>query len=140
VVRVFISNQGFLLSAAVAYYTLLSIVPLTILALVVLTNFIEEQQLIHTLSTYLELVIHGYSSTLIDQVKTFLEYRKAVHIIGFIVMLFFSSIAFSVLENSMSVIFSRQVNIKHRNFLMSAIIPYVNILVIGIGWYWCRLL
>ena len=50
-------NQGLLLSGAVAFYTLLSIVPLSILALIVLTHFIEEQQLIHTLSTYLEMVI-----------------------------------------------------------------------------------
>ncbi len=56
----FIRNQGFLLSGAVAYYTLLSIVPMSIIALVVLTNIIEEQHLIQTLSTYMEMVIPGY--------------------------------------------------------------------------------
>lgn len=60
VLRGFKRNQGLLLSGALAYYTQLSIVPMSILALIVLTHFIEEQQLIHTLSTYLEMVIPGY--------------------------------------------------------------------------------
>ncbi len=133
VVRGFRRNQGLLLSGAVAYYTLLSIVPLSILTLVVLTHFIEEQLLIHTLSTYLGMVIPGYAATLTEQVGAFLEHRKVVGVIGFIVMLFFSSIAFSMLENAMSVIFFQQARIQRRNFLLSAIIPYVYIFVMGLG-------
>lgn len=127
VLRDFRRNQGLLLSGAVAFYTLLSIVPLSILALIVLTQFVEEQQLIHTLSTYLEMVIPGYAATLTEQVRAFLEHRKAVGVIGFLVMLFFSSFAFSMLENAMSVIFFQRVRIQRRNFLISAIIPYAYI-------------
>lgn len=133
VVRGFRRNQGLLLSGAVAYYTLLSIVPLSILALIVLTNFIEEQELIHTLSTYLAMVIPGYAATLTEQVRAFLEHRKTVGIVGFLVMLFFSSLAFSMLENAMSVIFLQRARIHRRNFLMSAIIPYLYIFVMGLG-------
>jgi membrane protein len=133
VVRGFMRNQGLLLSGAVAYYTLLSIVPMSIIALIVLTNFIEERQLIFTLSMYLEMVIPGYASTLTEQVQAFLEHRKVVGFIGFIGMLFFSSTAFSMLENAMSVIFFQRVRIQRRKFLISAIIPYVYILVMGLG-------
>jgi len=133
VLRDFRRNQGLLLSGAVAFYTLLSIVPLSILALVVLTHFVEEQQLIHTLSTYLEMVIPGYAATLTEQVRAFLEHRKVVGVIGFLVMLFFSSLAFSMLENAMSVIFFQRVRIQRRNFLISAIIPYAYIFVMGLG-------
>ena len=133
VLRGFRRNQGLLLSGAVAYYTLLSVVPMSILALIVLTHFIEEQQLIHTLSTYLEMVIPGYAATLTEQVRAFLEHREAVGIIGFLVMLFFSSIAFSMLENAMSVIFFQRVRIQRRNFILSAVIPYVYIFVMGLG-------
>ncbi len=133
VVRGFRSNQGLLLSGAVAYYALLSIVPLSILAPIVLSHFIEEQQLIHTLSTYLELVIPGYAATLIEQVRAFLEHRNVVGIIGFLDMLFFSSLAFSMLENAMSVIFFQQDRMHRRYFLISAIIPYVYIIVMGLG-------
>jgi YihY family inner membrane protein len=127
------SNQGLLLSGAVAYYTLLSIVPMSIIALIVLTNFIEEQQLVLTLSMYLEMVIPGYAATLTEQVQAFLEHRKVVGLIGFLGMLFFSSTAFSMLENAMSVIFFQKVRIQRRKFLVSAIIPYVYILVMGLG-------
>jgi len=133
VLRGFMRNQGLLLSGAVAYYTLLSIVPLSIIALIVLTNFIEEQQLIHTLAIYLEMVIPGYATTLTEQVRAFLEHRKFVGIIGFLGMLFFSSTAFSMLENAMSVIFFQRVKIQRRNFLVSAIIPYLYIFVMGLG-------
>jgi len=133
VLRDFKRNQGLLLSGAVAYYTLLSIVPMSILALIVLSNYIEEAQLFHTLSTYLEMVIPGYAAVLTEQVRVFLEHRKVIGIIGFLVMLFFSSIAFRVLENAMSVIFFHRVRIKRRNFLISAIIPYVYIFFMGLG-------
>lgn len=126
-------NQGLLLSGAVAYYTLLSIVPLSIIALIVLTQFIEEQQLILTLSTYLEMVIPGYSATLTEQAQAFLENRKTVGFIGFIGLLLFSSTAFSTLENAISVIFFQRLRIQQRKFFISAIIPYAYILVIGCG-------
>jgi membrane protein len=48
-------------------------------------------------------------------------------------MLFFSSTAFSILESAMSVIFSRQARIRRRNFLVSAIIPYAYIFLMGLG-------
>jgi YihY family inner membrane protein len=133
VLRDFKRNQGLLLSGAVAYYTLLSIVPMSILALIVLSHFIEGEQLFHTLSTYLEMIIPGYAATLTEQVRVFLAHRKVIGIIGFLVMLFFSSIAFKVLENAMSVIFFHRVKIKHRNLFTSVIIPYVYIFLMGLG-------
>jgi membrane protein len=133
VLRDFKRNQGLLLCGAVAYYTLLSIVPLSILALIGMSHFIEEEQLFHTLSIYLEMIIPGYAATLTEQVRIFLAHRNVVSVIGFLVMLFFSSIAFTVLENAMSVIFFHRVRVKHRPFLISTLIPYVYIFVLGLG-------
>jgi len=133
VVRGFLGNRGLLLAGAVAYYTLLSIVPLSILALLVLTHFIEEQQLIQTLSRYLEMAVPGYAATLTEQVRAFLEHRTVIGCIGFTGMLFFSSLAFSTLQSAMSAIFSRHPRSQRRSFLMSAIIPYGYIFVMGIG-------
>jgi membrane protein len=133
VVRGFMRNQGLLLSGALAYYTLLSIVPLSILALIVLSHFIGEEQLFHTLSTYTGMVVPGYAAILAEQVQVFIGHRQAVGIIGFLAMLFFSSMAFGVLQSAMSVIFIRRVRISRRNFLISAVIPYVYVLSIGLG-------
>lgn len=126
-------NQGFLLSAAVAYYTLLSVVPMTILALTVLSHFIGENQLVHTLATYLDIIIPGYAATLTEQVRVFVVNRHVIGFIGFLVMLFFSSIAFSVLENAISVIFYHHVLTQRRKFLVSALIPFVYIFALAAG-------
>jgi len=133
VVRSFRQNQGVLLSGAIAYYTLLSIAPLSILTLIVLSHFVEEEQLFITLSTYLEMAMPGYAATLIDQVRVFIAHRNVIGVIGILIMLFFSSIAFTVLENAIAVIFHHRVRIQRRHFLVSAIIPYVYILLIGLG-------
>jgi|SRR5208283_4804166 len=133
VIRDFRRNQGMLLSGAVAYYTLLSIVPMLILMLIILSHLIQEKQLFETLSMYLAMVIPSYAANLTEQVQVFLSHRKVVGLIGFLVMLFFSSIAFTVLENAMSVIFLHRVRILRRHFLISAIIPYVYIFLMGLG-------
>jgi YihY family inner membrane protein len=48
-------------------------------------------------------------------------------------MLFFSSLAFTVLENAMSVIFVHRVAVRRRHFLVSALLPYCYILALGFG-------
>ena len=126
-------NQGLLLAGAIAYYTLLSIVPLSILALIVLSHFIEKALLFNTLSTYIEMMIPGYAAILTDQVRVFLEHGSSVGSFVLLAMLFFSSIAFTVLESAMSVIFFHRVRTQRRHFFLSAIIPYVYILLIGLG-------
>jgi membrane protein len=133
VLRDFRRNQGLLLCGAVAYYTLLSIVPLSILALIGISRFVEEEQLFQTLSTYLEMIIPGYAATLTEQARVFLAHRVVIGAIGLLVMLFFSSIAFGVLESAMSVIFFHRVRVKRRHFLVSTLIPYVYIFVLGLG-------
>ena len=133
VVRGFMRNQGLLLSGALAYYTLLSIVPMSILFLTGLSHFIPEKQLLDTLSKYAGMVIPGYAAILADQVQVFLEHGHAIGIIGFIAMLFFSSMAFGVLQSSLSVIFRSPIGSSRRNFLVSAVIPYVYVLSIALG-------
>ena len=131
--RGFRDNQGMLLSGAVAYYTLLSIIPLLIVILIALSHFIDEDRLLQTISAHLDMIIPSYSVTLTGQVRVFLAHRHVVGIIGFVVMLFFSSLAFTVLENAMSVIFFHRSKVRRRHFMISAIIPYVYICLLGLG-------
>jgi YihY family inner membrane protein len=136
VLRVLVSfrrNQGLLLSGAIAYYTLLSIVPLSILILIVLSHFTEQENLLQVLSPYVEMAMPGVAATLTEHVRVFIQYRHVIGIVGLLVMLFFSSIAFTVLENAMSVIFHHRVRAQRRHFLVSAIIPYIYISFIVLG-------
>ena len=59
VFKAFRANQGLLLAGGVAYYTLLSIVPLLILLVIVLSHVIAADELLATLARYLELVAPG---------------------------------------------------------------------------------
>jgi YihY family inner membrane protein len=133
VLRDFHDNQGLLLAGAVAYYTLLSIVPLFAIILVGLSHIIDQDQLIQTIARNLDLLIPGYADSLASQVRTFLARRHLVGVVGFVIMLFFSSMAFSVLESTMAVIFSHRKQSLQRPFFISAIIPYVYILLVGVG-------
>src|SRR4029079_19830597 len=48
-------------------------------------------------------------------------------------MIFFSSLAFTVLEDAMSVIFLHRVVARKRRFIFSVLIPYAYILSLGAG-------
>jgi len=133
VLRAFRANQGYLLAGAVAYNTLLSILPLLILILIVMANFVEETALLTTLGRYLELVVPGESDAIMGELAVFLQHRHVIGWVLVVTLLFFSSLAFTVLENAMSVIFYHRVKIRRRHFVISALIPFFCILFLGIG-------
>ncbi len=129
----FRANQGLLLAGAVAYYALLSIVPLLILTVIALSHVIDQQELLQTLGRYLEWLVPGQSGAIVAELANFLMHREVMGWLLLVSMLFFSSLAFTVLENAMSVIFHHRVAIKRRHFLISAIIPYAYICSLGLG-------
>jgi YihY family inner membrane protein len=98
-----------------------------------LSHIVPEDRLLLTLSEYLEFVVPGQSAALVEEVRTFLAQKQVVGGILFVTMLFFSALAFTILENAMSVIFYHRVKIKRRHFLVSAIMPYLFILLLGVG-------
>jgi YihY family inner membrane protein len=126
-------NQGLLLSGAVAYYMLLSIVPLLALLLIGLSHFMEPAALLATVEEHLKFIVPAEAEVLATQVAFFLDNRKLISWFGFLVLIFFSTLAFTVLENAMSVIFFHRVNIHRRHFLVSATIPFVFIFLLGLG-------
>jgi len=131
--RGFRANQGLLLAGAVAYYSLLSIVPLLMLVVVALSHLIEQRELLATIGRYLAWLVPGQSDAIVAEVGHFLEHRELVGWALVLVMLFFSSLAFTVLENAMSVIFLHRVAVRRRHFLVSAVLPYCYILSLGVG-------
>ncbi len=133
VLKGFKRNQGFLLSGGVAYNSLLSLIPMLALILIGLSQFIDQEKLLEIIITELELIVPGHAEKIAKEVAAFLEHRQYVGIIGIGVMLFFSSMAFSVLENAMSVIFYHRIKIHRRHFIISAIIPYIYMILMGVG-------
>ncbi len=131
--RAFRKNQGLLLAGALAYYALLSLVPLLILCVIALSHLVDPRELLATISRYLAWLLPGQSQPLVAELDSFLRNRDAVSVFLMAAMLFFSSLAFTVLENAMSVIFFHRVAIRRRHFLVSALLPYGCIVALGLG-------
>jgi len=133
VLRAFRANQGLLLAGAVAYYTLLSIVPLLILVLIALSQIVDQGELLATLGRYLEWLIPGQSKAVVGELASFLDHRDVIGWVLLVTMVFFSSLAFSVLESAMSVIFLHRVEVRRRRLLISALIPFCYIVFLGLS-------
>jgi YihY family inner membrane protein len=131
--KAFRANQGLLLAGAVAYYALLSIVPLLILIVIALSHVVDQGELLQTLQRYLEWLVPGQSRAVVHELASFLDNRDVMGGVLLVTMLFFSSLAFTVLESAMSVIFVHRATVRRRHFLVSAVLPYLYILSLGIG-------
>ena len=133
VLKGFRANQGLLLAGAVAYYALLSIVPLLILTVIALSHLVDQAELLQTLGRYLEWIVPGQSRAIALELSNFLQHRDVIGWVLLATMVFFSSLAFTVLESAMSVIFLHRVVVRRRRFIVSALLPYLYILCLGFG-------
>ncbi len=125
------NNQGVLLAGAVAYYALLSLVPLLILAVIGLSRLVEQAEILGALGRYLEWLVPSQSRAVLADVSDFLDNRIAIGAVLLATMLFFSSLAFSVLEKAMAVIFAHRHVTEKRHFLVSAVLPYGFVLLLA---------
>src|SRR5476649_275621 len=124
VLKAFQANQGLLLAGAVAYYALLSIVPLLILMVIALSHVIDQDVLLATLRRALEYVVPGEGKAVVLELSAFLEHRKLIGWVLLVTMLFFSLLGFRVLENAISVIFLHRVVKRPRHFIISLLLPF----------------
>jgi len=132
VMKGFQANQGLLLAGAVAYYALLSIVPLLILIVIALSQVIDQDVLLATLNRALEYVVPGEGRAVVVELKAFLDHRAMIGWVLLITMLFFSSLGFKVLESAISVIFLHRVEKRKRHILVSLLLlPFGYIFFIG---------
>ena len=133
VLKAFHANQGLLLAGAVAYYMLLSIVPLLILLVIGLSHVIDQTELLETLRRALEHVAPGQGIAVVRELATFLEHRDVVGWLLLATMIFFSSLAFKVLESAISVIFLHRFTTHKRHFLVSLALPFGYIAFIAVA-------
>lgn len=123
--RCFAKNQGLLLAGAVAYYALLSVVPLLILSVIGLSHWVDQAELLHTLRHYLEWLVPSQSEALLVDVTGFLENRVVIGLVLLATMLFFSSLTFSVLQKAMDIIFGHVGRARRKHSVAAAVFPYV---------------
>lgn len=127
-------NKGLLLAGAVAYNALLSIIPMFGIILFVLSWFFEEQTLILMVQRELELIVPGQADALMTDIVALVENPQWVGGLSLLVLLFFSSLAFRMLEDAMAIIFAKtEGDSDKRRFWISALIPYGYALLIGLS-------
>ena len=129
----FLRNHGLLLAGAVAYSMMLSLIPLSAVLMVVFSHFFAEQLVMDSLTAEVSLIAPGFTATLSEVLKGFLRNREVVGWVGGLVLLFFSSMAFRVLEDAIAIIFHRPLPTLKRKFWVSALIPYLFILIVAAG-------
>jgi membrane protein len=133
VLRAFRRNQGVMLAGAVAYYTLLSIVPLLILLVFGLSRAVPQDELLATIGRYLDLVVPSAGGAVVSALDAFLDTGVVMSGILLVTLVVFSSLAFTALENAFAVIFHHRLPVRHRHWFVSAVIPYCFIAVLGVG-------
>jgi YihY family inner membrane protein len=129
----FRQNQGLLLAGAVAYYTLLSIIPVMALVLIALSQFLDPGLLLDTVASFLSIALPTRSGTMVSHLESFLAHWQVIGLVGLLLLLFFSSLAFTVLENAMSMIFFHRQHRHGRHLMVSLVMPYIFIVVLTAG-------
>jgi membrane protein len=97
------------------------------------SHFFDQHLLLESLTSEVALIAPGFVPTLTEVLEGFLQNRQLVGWIGLGVLLFFSSMAFRVLEDSIAIIFHRPLPTLKRKFWVSALMPYLFILIVGAG-------
>ena len=132
-IRAFNANQGLLLAGAVAYYALLSILPLMILMVITLSHFVDQGELLLTLRRVLEHVVPGQGGEIVGELGKFMQHRDVVGWLMLATLIFFGTLAFKVLESAISVIFLHRVAERWRPFWVSALLPFAYMVFLGLG-------
>ncbi len=133
VIRHFFQNKGILLAGGVAYNTLLSVVPLLVVILLGLSIFMDTEKLLAIIAAQLHFLLPGAAEELTRTVATALEARSVVSGVGIVVLLFFSSMAFRMLEEAIGTILNVSTTPRERRFWVSALIPYAYMVIFTIG-------
>ncbi|MGB7501425.1 MAG: YihY/virulence factor BrkB family protein [Azonexus sp.] len=133
VLRNFQAHRGFLLAGAIAYNALLSLVPLLILSVIVLSRLVSPAELLDTLGHYLEWLVPSQSYAVLEELSRFLDQRVAIGSVLLATMLFFSSLTFSALNQAMGVIFGHRDMADQRSSLLSLLLPYAFVALLGVG-------
>jgi membrane protein len=127
----FFLNDGLILTGAVAYNAMLSLIPLAAVLLVAFSHFFDERLIMDALMTEASLISPGASPMLVGVLEAFLETRQLIGWVGLGILLFFSSLGFRVLENAFAIIFHRKMALRRRRFWISALLPYLFITLVG---------
>jgi YihY family inner membrane protein len=101
--------------------------------MVVFSHVFDPTQLMESISIEVSLIAPGFAPTLNEVLTGFLRTREVVGWVGLGTLLVFSSFAFRVMEDAISIIFHRPLPTLKRKFWVSALMPYFFIVIVALG-------
>ncbi len=129
----FLRNHGLLLTGAVAHSMILSLIPLSAVLIAAFSNFFDQGLLMDTLTSEVSLIAPGFAPVLTEAMEGFLRNRQLVGGVGLLFLISLSSVAFRVLEDAIAIIFHRPLPTLKRKFWLSALMPYLFVLIVAAG-------
>jgi len=129
----FLRNHGLLITGSVAFNVMLSLIPLCAVLMVVFSRLFDRRLLMDSLTAEVSLIAPGFVPTLTGVLDGFLDNRGVMGGVGIVMLVFFSSKAFRVLEDAFAIIFHRPLPALKRKFWVSALLPYLFILIVAAG-------
>lgn len=126
-------NRGFLLAGALGYNTLLSMVPLLALVVVALSTVVDHDALLATINSQVEALLPGRGAVLTEAFAAFVDQRATIGVVGFAVLLFFSAVAFRMLDEAFAIVFHRNRRSRQTHWLRAFVLPLGYVLLIGVA-------
>lgn len=131
--RAFKLNGGLLLASAVAYHTLLSLIPILVLVVTGLSGWLDPKTVEEGVRKFLEMVAPTQIEPVLKQLTGFRSRLGVIGLFGFTVLVVFSSMAFSTLGKALAVIFRVGSGKVVRKPWVSLLLPYAFVLFIGLA-------
>jgi YihY family inner membrane protein len=129
-----------LLAGGVGYNALLSLVPFLTLTVTALSIFFDEARILEMLRPELTALVPQHADAFLQAVQMFLQNQASTRAVSLVSMLFFSSIAFRMLEQAVAEIFRTSGRAAHRSFWVSALLPYLFMLLLMVSLFFITLL
>lgn len=133
VLRSFLRNRGILLAGGVGYNALLSLVPFLTLAVAALSLLFDEARILRMLRSELTALVPQHADAIVQAAQTFLQHEASTRLISIVSLLFFSSVAFRTLEEAVGAIFHTSSHGALRRFWVSALLPYLFMLLLMVA-------
>ena len=133
VVAAFLRNRGILLAGGVGYNALLSIVPFLTLTLGVLSSITDEALVLGALRSELDFLMPQQADAFLQAAQSFLGHAAATSAVSVLALLFFSSIAFRMLEEAVAIIFHASGRTARRHPWLSALLPFAIMMLLMVA-------
>jgi YihY family inner membrane protein len=129
----FFVNGCLELAGAIAYNGLLSVVPLFLVAAALFARFVDRERFTAAIVHEVRQVVPAeLARPLTDTLTSLVEFPHRSGIVGFVTLVFFSTLAFRTLQRSFDVIFRHRRDLHSpRPLLQSMIISLVYVLLVG---------